>query len=297
MPGKYHRGELSVQKRAGVSDVGYSARPEVPASFAAFAATARMAVLASSDSAGRMWASLLTGEPGFATAVTGTDFRVLALPRQGDPGLENLRADQDVGLLVFDPSTRRRIRVNGRARVIDGGFDLRVHETFGNCRQYIQSREYLADGNGLPVAAKSGDQLTPAQQARLRNADTFFMATRAPGIGLDASHRGGRPGFLDVLDARALQFPDYPGNNFFNTLGNLELDPHAGLLFVDFENGDVLQLTGAARVIWNEAHRRPPDPGRPQPQRVVRFELEQALDAPHASPLRMKFLEYSPFNP
>lgn len=293
MSGRYHRGELAVQRRAGVDEIGYSARPEIPANFQAFAATARMAVLASADSDGRMWASLLTGEPGFASAVTATEFRVLALPRPGDPGRENLQKEGEVGLLVIDPGTRRRIRINGRAERFDGGFDLLVRETFGNCRQYIQSREYLADGNGRPAAATAGESLTALQQERIRRADTFFIATRAPGIAADASHRGGRPGFVAVSGPRTLQFPDYPGNNFFNTLGNLELDPHAGLLFVDFENGDVLQLSGTARVIWDRALAS----RYPGAQRVVRFEVAQAIDAPHASSLRMRLLEYSPFNP
>lgn len=293
MSGKYHRGELAVQRRAGVEEIGYSARSALPANFQAFAATARMVVLASADRDGAVWASLLAGEPGFASAVRDDLFRVQALPCEDDPGRQNLRAQDDIGLLVIDPQTRRRIRVNGRASLLDGGFDVRVHETYGNCRQYIQSREYLPDGSGLPPPSISGDLLTAAQQDRIRRADTFFIATRAPGIGADASHRGGRPGFVEVSDPRTLQFPDYPGNNFFNTLGNLELDPRAGLLFVDFESGDVLQLTGVARVIWDRSLAA----RYPGAQRLIRFEMARTIDHPRASPLRMRLLEYSPFNP
>ena len=289
----YHRGELSVQRRAGVDGVGYSGRSVIPPHFAAFAETARMAVLSSADQEGAVWASLLTGEPGFAWAFRPDVFRVEALPRDGDPGRVNLATQDDVGLLVFDPGTRRRIRVNGRATLIDGGFDVRIHETYGNCQQYIQRREYLRDGNGARPAISSADLLSAAQQERIRRADTFFFGTRAPGIGADASHRGGRPGFVEVSDARTLLFPDYPGNNFFNTLGNLEVDPRAGLLFVDFENGDVLQLTGAAHVLW-DASAAARYPGA---QRLLRFDTARVLDAPSASPLRMRLLEYSPFNP
>lgn len=294
MAGQYHHGELAVQRRAGIEDIGCSGRSALPDNFAAFAATARLVVLASAGADGTVWASLLTGPPGFATAIRPDVLEVRALPADGDPGLENLRRQEDVGLLVFDPATRRRIRVNGRAHLVDRGFDVRIQETYGNCRQYIQMREYLADGNGGPPApGTEAELLSPAQQERIAGADTFFIATRAPGSGADASHRGGRPGFVEVTDARTLHFPDYPGNNFFNTLGNLELEPRAGLLFVDLERGDVLQLTGTARVIWDEAvvwrHRGA--------QRVIRFDLARVIDRAHASPLRMRLLEYSPFNP
>ena len=90
-------------------------------------------------------------------------------------------------------------------------------------------------------------------RALVAGADTFFIATWHPGGGADASHRGGRPGFVRVLDDRTLEFPDYPGNNMFNTLGNLVGHPRAGLLFVDFERGDLLQLTGRAKIRWEPA--------------------------------------------
>jgi predicted pyridoxine 5'-phosphate oxidase superfamily flavin-nucleotide-binding protein len=183
--------------------------------------------------------------------------------------------------------------VNGRVSLFDGGFDVQVRETYGNCRQYIQSREYLPDRDGGAAASTAGDRLSAAQQERIRRADTFFIATHAPGIGADASHRGGRPGFVEVSDPHTLCFPDYPGNNFFNTLGNLEMDPHAGLLFVDFEGGDVLQLSGAARVLWDKSLAA----RYPGAQRLVRFDIARTIDRPGASPLRMRLLEYSPFNP
>ena len=55
---------------------------------------------------------------------------------------------------------------------------------------------------------------------------------------------------MRVLDERTLEFPDYPGNNMFNTLGNLARHPRAGLLFVDFDSGDLLQLTARVGIQW-----------------------------------------------
>jgi hypothetical protein len=87
-----------------------------------------------------------------------------------------------------------------------------------------------------------------------------------------------------VLDERTLEFPDYPGNNMFNTLGNLASYPRAGLLFARFETGDLLQLTGRARILW-------------APHTAVRVEIEEVRETPRGSPLRFELMEPSPVNP
>jgi len=77
-------------------------------------------------------------------------------------------------------------------------------------------------------------------------------------------------------------FPDYAGNNHFNTLGNVLMDPRAGLLFVDFERGDLLQLTGRAHVDWDS----PEIDRTPGARRLIRFEIEEWVSLEGAMPLR-----------
>jgi ferredoxin-NADP reductase len=132
------------------------------------------------------------------------------------------------------------------------------------------------------------DRFAGDLQRAVEGADTFFIATghrgegEAPAFGMDASHRGGAAGFVRVAGERSLLIPDYAGNNHFNTLGNLELDSRAGLLFVDFERGDLFQLTGQAVVEWDH-----PETGSfPGARRLVRFELESAVVLRGALPLR-----------
>jgi hypothetical protein len=130
-------------------------------------------------------------------------------------------------------------------------------------------------------------------RARLERADTFFLATVHPTAGADVSHRGGTPGFVRVRDERTLAWPDYQGNMMFMSLGNIAVHPGAGILLVDFESGDVLQLTGEARIDW--------DPERAATlagaQRVIELRVDEVIDSPGASPLRWRLLEPSPFNP
>lgn len=243
-----------------------------------------MAVAASLDAEGRPWASLLTGPRGFLEATGERLLRIGTTPTAGDPLAANLVARPELGLLVLDPRTRQRVRFNGRGLWSPDGLFLLADEIYGNCPKYIQRRRLVEESAREAMAARRSSSLVASQRARIEAADTFFIATWHPGGGADASHRGGRPGFVRVQDEKTLLFPDYPGNNMFNTLGNLAGHPRAGLLFVDFAGGDVLQLTGRAEVVWE------PDTG-------VRVEIEEISDTPGGSPLRFALVEPWPRNP
>src|SRR5262249_20591785 len=145
-----------------------------------------------------------------------------------------------------------RLRVNGReVRADRDTIEIRTEEVFGNCPKYIQARA-LEPGaeQGQVGAARRSHALTEPQQLAIERADTLFIASVHADAGADASHRGGQPGFVRVLDERRLVIPDYAGNNMFQTLGNIAADPRVGLLFVDFATGVTLQLTGRARILW-----------------------------------------------
>ncbi len=243
-----------------------------------------MAVAASLDREGRPWASLLTGPPGFVEAAGDSLLRIGATPTPGDPLPANLGARPELGLLVLDPRTRQRVRFNGRGLWSPDGLFLLADEVYGNCPKYIQRRRLVEESAGEVLEARRSSSLDASQRARIEGADTFFIATCHPGGGADASHRGGRPGFVRVPDERTLRFPDYPGNNMFNTLGNLAGHPRAGLLFVDFAGGDLLQLTGRAQVVW-------------EPETGVLVEVEEVRETPGGSPLRFELIEPWPANP
>ncbi|MEV7005610.1 pyridoxamine 5'-phosphate oxidase family protein [Streptosporangium sp. NPDC051022] len=292
-----HPGELAVQRRAGVrgKELGSArTRPEIPAVAAEFLRRQRMLVIGAEDRDGRLWATVLTGSEGFAEAVDERTLVVAAVPGEHDPlaGLDG----GEIGMLAIEPGTRRRMRVNGTVHEEDGRLVVRTEQTYANCPKYIQARELsgetgeTGEDGGPPGDVSVTEALTGAQRAWIGGADTFFVATHAPGLGADVSHRGGDPGFVRVVDERRLVWPDYGGNLMFMTLGNLELDDACGLLFLDWENGDALHLSGRARVDW--------DPGDvPGAQRLVEFEVDRVVHVRRASPLRWTFDGYSPFNP
>jgi hypothetical protein len=249
----YHAGELEAQERAGVRDlagrVGRIIRPTIPPAAAGFLAARSFVVAATRGADGTVQASLLAGARGFAQA-TGEQSLTLR-PTSGHVAdvIEDLNATGVLGLMAIDFSTRRRMRANGRATVRDGVIELETREVYSNCPQYIHERP-----DAVPPLLTSGrvtGELSPAQRAFIECADTFFIASAHPDAGADASHRGGDPGFVHAGPTH-ITWPDYSGNNMFNTLGNLIVDPRCGLLFVDFTSGETLRVEGRATVSWGE---------------------------------------------
>ncbi|RLA16009.1 MAG: flavin-nucleotide-binding protein [Gammaproteobacteria bacterium] len=240
-------------------------------------------VVGSSDRHGQPVASLLTGEPGFISSPTAQSMTITAKPVAGDALDDNLRPGSPIGLLGIDFSTRRRNRANGRVTETgraDGGFSLQIDQAFGNCPAYIKKRDMEVLSQHLATTQRgepvTGEQLTPADRLLIEAAETFFIATHYSGDtvqlgnGTDVSHRGGDPGFVEVTNNTTLLIPDYAGNQHFNTLGNLRENPRTGLLFINFETGDYLQLAGAIEIIWtgNEISRFA------GAERLLRFRLD-----------------------
>ncbi|WTP63426.1 pyridoxamine 5'-phosphate oxidase family protein [Streptomyces phaeochromogenes] len=254
---------------------------------AAFLELQPMLVLGAADpDTGRVWASPVTGEPGFVRATGPRQISLAQGPRAGDPLTSALAvAGTPVGTIALDPRTRRRMRLNGRSRPMPRGLAVEADQVFSNCPKYLQKRESYETVARTPGEPLRGSELDAAQREFVRAADTFFLATVHDG-GADASHRGGNPGFVHVTSPSELSWRDYSGNSMFLTLGNLAADPRAGLLFLDWETGAALQLSGTARTEF-----------APDGTRTVRFTVDAVVDTPAASPLRWSPPEYSPANP
>lgn len=256
----FHRGEQQLQARAGkraaVETLGRRViRDYMPEQHRRFYARLPFLVVGAVDSVGNPWATLLAGSPGFISSPDSQTLRIDAQPAEGDATREALQPGQAVGLLGIELNTRRRNRMNGhvieqRAR----GFSVQVDQAFGNCPQYIHSRHVLPveSTQHLVRETRPFDGLPLAAVKLVQSADTLFVASHLDAQhesgGVDVSHRGGPPGFVQVED-HVLTVPDYPGNNHFNTLGNFLLNPRGGLVFPDFDSGDLLQLTGTVELL------------------------------------------------
>ena len=255
------------------------------------------AVLGALDPVGHPWATILIGEPGFLSSPDPRTLHIDAYPQDGDPAASGILPGARIGLLGIELSTRRRNRMNGRVIDTDvSGFTVMVEQSFGNCPQYIQRRDY---GRRRTPSFPEAEPLAFGDAWAMRliaAADTAFVASSTPpgtaqsGGGVDVSHRGGRPGFIRAAEDGAFEIPDYRGNRYFNTLGNLLAYPRAGLLIVDFASGDVLQMTGAAEIVWD-------GPGlgaAPAAERLWRLKPVRMLRLRGAFPFEFGSPEFSP---
>ena len=302
----FHQGEREIQIRLGVreqiEDVGQRfIRSYMPDEHRAFYAQLPFLLIGSVDKVGRPWASVLVGRPGFVHSPAPDRLKIDTRLIHGDPLQGNLSPGRQVGLLGIEYENRRRNRMTGKLTTIsDGGFEIKIDQTFGNCPQYIQSRSFEClpevDTIGEKRSIQTLNQLNNRAGEIISKADNFYIATHYsehlenPSHGADVSHRGGRPGFVRIEDDQTLAFPDFTGNNHFNTIGNIMMNPLAGLLFIDFESGDLLYLTCKAKIIWNSDELRVFDGA----ERLVHLTLDEGMLIKNGMPIRWNFLEFSP---
>jgi predicted pyridoxine 5'-phosphate oxidase superfamily flavin-nucleotide-binding protein len=306
LPDPFHEGERAVQERAGEHpNAILNSRmitdsimlPALP-----FMAKQPWAILGGPDPDGRLWCSALVGEPGFVSPSEDgkeVSFDLTQAPYHPvNPLFRGLAKGRAFGALFIELATRRRLRVNGHiASFSPTQLHLAVEESFPNCPKFIQKRAFegrSGPSQGGPSEARRGSLLGEMEMAWIRAADTFFMTTAHPSRGADTSHRGGHPGFVEVVDASTLRLPDYPGNSLFQSFGNLEVDARVGALFPAFDSGELLHLSGTAKVLWNA-----PDPeGRTGGTgRFLEITVEAWVVTPPAQGApRWSFVEASPYN-
>lgn len=303
---RFHQGEQEAQTRAGKRDTmeafgKIAIRPYMPDQHRQFFEQLPFAVMGSVGGQGWPWASILVGGQGFIASPTDRRLDLNALPISDDPLSDALLEGAPIGLLGIDLATRRRNRMNAKVSArSDSGVALDVAQSFGNCPQYIQTRDIdFIRAPDAPVDRELADRFTAldnAARAFITQSDTFFVSSYVDTSGdplnggVDVSHRGGRAGFVKV-DENELTIPDYSGNNFFNTIGNFLVNPKAGLIFPDFTTGDVLMLTGTVEVLWGDDPEIATFKGA---ERGWRFTLDHGIRIHDALPFRANLGEWSP---
>lgn len=293
--GPFHTGELEAQALAGQFSRGGGIRNFMPDQHRLFFAQLPWIFAGVLDARGWPLATVLTGPPGFVASPSPTALEITARPQAQDPAAESFHTGAPIGLLGIEFETRRRNRANGMvaARRADG-FDIAVAQSFGNCAKYIQTRMVERLAERTAVQHEELSRLDMQAHDLIAVADTFFIASTAgqdagPAGGVDMSHRGGRPGFVRI-DGDTLTMPDFAGNSYFNTLGNLLREPRAALLFVDFRDGTVLQLQGSVEIMWDGAEIA----RLAGAERLWRFHVTHGWRHKQALPLRWSASDYAP---
>lgn len=298
----WHRGEIALQTQLGVESRMEEAgrrmvRDHLIDQHREFYPLLPIVVLGAVDQDGDLWATLRAGQPGFLHAPDSGRLSVELDRDFADPAESGMEDGSPIALLGIDLTTRRRNRLNGILRRRVDGFDVLVGHSFGNCPKYIQLRRvrfHRDPTKPSSVAPREISVLEGADRKLVEQADTFFVATFADIGGSrqpDVSHRGGRSGFVHIGKDGWLTIPDFAGNRFFNTLGNIMLNPRAGLTFPDFAGGGLLQMTGEAELMPDHPDGRSVEGA----ERYWRFRPRRIIWRADALPIRYDLEEWSPF--
>jgi predicted pyridoxine 5'-phosphate oxidase superfamily flavin-nucleotide-binding protein len=313
----FHADERAAQQLSGYGFSAAAIRDEMPEQHRSFFAGLSYVLVGALDELGWPIATMLTGAPGFVHSPDPATLAVRALPSAVDPAMAGLATSCDVALLGIDLATRRRNRANGTVLAADdAGFAMHVEQSFGNCPKYIRRRR-AERVTRTPGQLERSRGLDEAARAIIASADTFFVASRSRSgiheVGrVDISHRGGPPGFVTLGANGDLIVPDYRGNRYFNTLGNLLGDPRAALLFIDFERGDLLQLQGSVTIDWSRGNTAaavtpasaavsaaaaiPAGAAVPAAERSWRFGVRTSWRRSAAVPMNWELIEHSLIN-
>jgi len=299
----FHEGELAIQERAGERDVarrnsvGISSR--IVAGALSFLARQRLLALTVAGEDGQLWTSVWCGEPGFVTSADGQRVTIrpgLMTMSPDDPVRRRLAVGRDVGVLAIELASRRRLRINGTIEaLLADEIRIVVRESVPNCPKYIQRRQPSASTTEAGKSpSESGRKVDHKRRELVERADTAFVGSLHPARGVDASHRGGAPGFIRVVDTTTLRVPDYRGNGMFMTLGNFEVDSRASLAVIDFERRRVVSFSGSARLRFEAEHAQHPDGDT---GRYWDFTVREWIEFDLPSAVRWERLDASPYNP
>ncbi len=302
-PSPFHAGEQQLQRLTAMRDEMEQFGRKVIRSYLTeqhrdFYRQLPFVILGAVDAEDQPWATILSGQPGFLSSPDAGRLRIAARPLWGDPAADGLRPGARIGGLGIEFATRRRNRFSAAIAASDDAMMADIEQAFGNCPQYIQSRELTwrrdPDDESFRPKRETRAGLDDEARALIGRADTFFVATTAGSRdavhGVDVSHRGGKPGFVRVGEGDLLTIPDFAGNYHFNTLGNLLEEPRAGLLFMDFDSGDLLYLAGRGAVLMDS----PETAAFRGAERLWTFQVERMVRLRAALPFRFAFGGFSP---
>jgi hypothetical protein len=137
------------------------------------------------------------------------------------------------------------------------------------------------------------DRFMPNDIDMIEHAEMFFLATADAEGRPDVSYKGGLPGFVRVVSEDTLAFPHYDGNGMFKSLGNVVVNPHVGLLFIDFEQPNRTRVQGTAAVSADD----PLLAEFPGAQLIIRVKAERIFPNCPRYIHRMQLVEHSVYAP
>ena len=300
----YHAGQLALQKITGEVEIAQRRIPIVRSTLhpksMPFIANQVLAFVGSEDNSGDIWLSLLVGEHGFISVPSNQVIKfdlAKIVSNKEDIFFSNIISNPTVGLLFHEAERRARYRAWGIASEDNGHLNFAIRMGYPSCPKHIQREriEVSDDLEAFTASYEKGVTLDEYAKEWILNAHTFFICTQTKKGDIEASHRGGNIGFIQMLENDILRVPDYFGNSMYSTLGNIYENPKAALLFIDYEKGETLQLTGKAELQFDQNTeddlRRSGDTGR-----FWTFETKKWIRTLNHHKIKSEFIDFSHYN-
>ncbi|EME48939.1 hypothetical protein DOTSEDRAFT_19432 [Dothistroma septosporum NZE10] len=279
------------------------------------------------DKQGRPWTTLWGGRKGLSQPLGGGIVGIKTpVTGQHDPVVEELFGKEATGAVVreegkgrmvsgltIDLETRKRTKMFGRMIAgalmkkddevtgteessVEAQLVLKIEQSLGNCPKYLNKKQ-IAMATANPKLEHESKRLSKDAAALLGKADMFFVSSAQHDQDMDTNHRGGPPGFLRLASneepGAVLCWPEYSGNRLYQTLGNLQVNPVAGLCVPDFETGDMLYVTGTTETLFGKNAAA----CLPRSNLCVKLTLIDARFVRQALPFRGVLGDSSPYNP
>ena len=318
-----HEGELFVQKKRHTPSnmpmrVAGIISDDMPDQHSEFFSHLNYFGISTIDIDGRPWATIIVGSPTtLIHVISEIQLNISVILPKGDPFLSSVMNTSDVTCRYFagigvDFTNRRRNKVAGfidTSNLVNDTLhmSLLTNENLGNCPKYITVRklEYYKRNPQIAADYRNTDKISFNQECLniINQASTIFLATRHTSpisdntSDLGLNHRGGYPGFVRTYEENGhtyIVIPDYSGNRFYQSLGNIETDRVAGVVFPCFTSGDMLHVTGIAENIYDDEA----ELIMPRITLITRIKLTGYVWIKEA--LNLKLIgpeQYSPYNP
>ena len=323
----WHDGELRIQNKLGGAGIDNPTNPSLSQQGALLLQQAPLLAVGTLDDQGRPWTTLWGGQPGFGMPLGASMVGIkTAVDDQHDPVIQTLcggagQAGQQDGVqgmagklmsaLIIDLDRRKRVKIVGRA--VAGAVAVpenvreekpqaqiqlvvRIDQSLGQCPKYI-NRKNITPSQPHSELVSDSALLGDRAKRLVSKADIFFISSSHADNDMDTNNRGGPAGFVRVSEDEdgksIIVWPEYSGNRLYQTLGNLETTPLAGLVVPDFDSGDVLYVTGNTETLIGKAA----NSIIPRSNLAIKLTVTGAKLVQQGLPLRGEAIEPSPYNP
>ena len=257
----YQEGQFALQRITGEEEIAQDrlamVQPSIHERSIPFIEKQIFAFLGSEDANGSLWLSLLIGEKGFISVPSLQEVKLdldKVVTNREDIVFTNIKTKPTVGLLFHQAAKRARYKAWGIASEKDNQLSFDIKMGYKSCPKHIQ-KERIAlpeESKALVPSFTKGNDLGSSEKDWIIKSHTFFVTTQSKKGAVESAHRGGNPGFIEIMDDGRLRIPDYFGNSIYSTLGNIYNNPKAALLFIDYDNGETLQLSGSAVIQFDQ---------------------------------------------